>query len=459
MTWTNSFFLILTLTITTTCFLCLWELGKEKWERDGWISLACHLLYGIIFFSVIPAVYVIIMWRAENSDGSTVGVAFEMTRRMEMVTVVCGFSWIAGMVLFSLKYIVDEIFLFSLQFRCMPGRKHEKEILKQCCENLGIRRKFRLYQDFRICVPMINGILRPQIYLPDAKIFNDQDLMCIFYHELTHYRHADVFFKKLTVIARCIHWFNPIIRKKLDRAISVYSEAYCDSTVCGKSYVETKSYCIVLLKALQLSSEKAPYMAVGLCESENEIEERIRRIGRIRKQRRRNRGVAVFLAVFVLVTGSITSFATGWGIVRVHEQLYNATVIEVEENLDVDEQLEYTTWGDFRGKVTEGTVKKEKIEIDPKSNFTRMEWTLAPNEIVVSPAFYMEAEDEIWLAISVDLKDKKIRGGIVGDNGEKRYVEDTELLWHGFSLREDGKYRIFIENISSVPILVYGFYD
>ena len=142
-----------------------------------------------------------------------------------------------------------------------------------------------------------------------------------------------------------------------------------------------------------------------------------------------------------------------------HEQLYNATVIEVEENLDVDEQLEYTTWGDFRGKVTEGTVKKEKIEIDPKSNFTRMEWTLAPNEIVVSPAFYMEAEDEIWLAISVDLKDKKIRGGIVGDNGEKRYVEDTELLWHGFSLREDGKYRIFIENISSVPILVYGFYD
>ena len=202
-----------------------------------------------------------------------------------MVTVVCGFSWIAGMVLFSLKYIVDEIFLFSLQFRCMPGRKHEKEILKQCCENLGIRRKFRLYQDFRICVPMINGILRPQIYLPDAKIFNDQDLMCIFYHELTHYRHADVFFKKLTVIARCIHWFNPIIRKKLDRAISVYSEAYCDSTVCGKSYVETKSYCIVLLKALQLSSEKAPYMAVGLCESENEIEERIRRIGRIRKQR------------------------------------------------------------------------------------------------------------------------------------------------------------------------------
>ena len=376
-----------------------------------------------------------------------------------MVTVVCGFSWIAGMVLFSLKYIVDEIFLFSLQFRCMPGRKHEKEILKQCCENLGIRRKFRLYQDFRICVPMINGILRPQIYLPDAKIFNDQDLMCIFYHELTHYRHADVFFKKLTVIARCIHWFNPIIRKKLDRAISVYSEAYCDSTVCGKSYVETKSYCIVLLKALQLSSEKAPYMAVGLCESENEIEERIRRIGRIRKQRRRNRGVAVFLAVFVLVTGSITSFATGWGIVRVHEQLYNATVLEVEENLHVDEQLEYTTWGDFRGKVTEGTVKKEKIEIDPKSNFTRMEWTLAPNEIVVSPAFYMEAEDEIWLAISVDLKDKKIRGGIVGDNGEKRYVEDTELLWHGFSLREDGKYRIFIENISSVPILVYGFYD
>ena len=121
--------------------------------------------------------------------------------------------------------------------------------------------------------------------------------------------------------------------------------------------------------------------------------------------------------------------------------------------------MEYTTWGDFRGKVTEVTVKKEKIEIDPKSNFTRMEWTLAPNEVVMSPEFYKDSGSDVWISFLVEPRDVNVRGGIIEANGERRYIEDKEELWNVFILREGGSYRMFVENVSDFSIQIYGFYE
>ena len=56
MTWTNNFFLILTLTVTASCFLGLWSLGEKKWEKDGWTALASYLLYGVVLLHLVPVV-------------------------------------------------------------------------------------------------------------------------------------------------------------------------------------------------------------------------------------------------------------------------------------------------------------------------------------------------------------------------------------------------------------------
>lgn len=61
MTWTNNFFLILTLTVTASCFLGLWSLGEKKWEKDGWTALASYLLYGVVLLHLVPVAYIIIM--------------------------------------------------------------------------------------------------------------------------------------------------------------------------------------------------------------------------------------------------------------------------------------------------------------------------------------------------------------------------------------------------------------
>ena len=94
MTWTNNFFLILTLTVTASCFLGLWSLGEKKWEKDGWTALASYLLYGVVLLHLVPVAYIIIMRSMVNSDGSMVGIAFEMTGKVEKITGFSGFCWI-----------------------------------------------------------------------------------------------------------------------------------------------------------------------------------------------------------------------------------------------------------------------------------------------------------------------------------------------------------------------------
>lgn len=77
--------------------------------------------------------------------------------------------------------------------------------------------------------PMLVGLLRPQLILPELEL-SQEELEGVFSHELTHWRHRDLWIKWLAALAVCVHWFNPAARllaERLDRDC----ELYCDQTV------------------------------------------------------------------------------------------------------------------------------------------------------------------------------------------------------------------------------------
>ena len=153
------------------------------------------------------------------------------------------------------------------------------------------------------------------------------------------------------------------------------------------------------------------------------------------------------------------TYATSYGIVEFHEEIYNATVIEIEDNKEKADMTEYIMQEPFPGKIKEGTIEKEKMETDPNSNFSRIEWKLEPGEVIVSPKFVKIEEENISMSFFLEPEDIKIRGGIIDKKGMKYYIEEKELLWHDFDLKECGDYQVFIENISDVSIQIYGFYN
>lgn len=77
--------------------------------------------------------------------------------------------------------------------------------------------------------PMLVGLLRPQLILPELEL-SQEELEGVLSHELTHWRHRDLWIKWLAALAVCVHWFNPAARllaERLDRDC----ELYCDQTV------------------------------------------------------------------------------------------------------------------------------------------------------------------------------------------------------------------------------------
>ena len=77
--------------------------------------------------------------------------------------------------------------------------------------------------------PMLAGLLRSRLILPELEL-SQEELEGVLSHELTHWRHRDLWIKWLAALAVCVHWFNPAARllaERLDRDC----ELYCDQTV------------------------------------------------------------------------------------------------------------------------------------------------------------------------------------------------------------------------------------
>ena len=58
--------------------------------------------------------------------------------------------------------------------------------------------------------PMLTGFFKPTILLPNKEIPEDE-MALILEHELTHYKHKDLYINLLGTLAVSLHWFNPIV--------------------------------------------------------------------------------------------------------------------------------------------------------------------------------------------------------------------------------------------------------
>lgn len=78
------------------------------------------------------------------------------------------------------------------------------------CERLGLRQRIPLRQTPEADGPMLVGLVHPVLLLPKSGI-PLADAPLILRHELTHAKHKDVLCKMVFLLARCVHWFNPVV--------------------------------------------------------------------------------------------------------------------------------------------------------------------------------------------------------------------------------------------------------
>ncbi|MDR0916265.1 MAG: M56 family metallopeptidase [Oscillospiraceae bacterium] len=160
----------------------------------------------------------------------------------------------------------------------------------------------RVYRNALAPTPMLIGLFRPVIVLPDAR-YSAAQLENILRHEMAHHRRRDIAVKWLSVFAGAVHWFNPMVylaRRELDRAC----ELACDEAVIAKLDADGKQrYGDTLIAVAADKRIPAGVLSATMCEEKRALKERL---GAIMKNKKRTVRALVISAILLIAAVSAT---------------------------------------------------------------------------------------------------------------------------------------------------------
>ena len=158
--------------------------------------------------------------------------------------------WGLGAALFALYHLLGT---WAFQHRLLRwSRTPDGEIAQiygKVQRELGLKKAPRLRVSRRADSPMLTGLFRPRLILPDQS-FGPQELGFILRHELTHYRRHDLWYKLMVLSANAVHWFNPLVYL-LAREAAKDMELTCDAAVvAGADAGARRAYSETLLASV-----------------------------------------------------------------------------------------------------------------------------------------------------------------------------------------------------------------
>ena len=140
-----------------------------------------------------------------------------------------------------------------------------------------MERKPKLFRSAHVATPMLLGLRRPLIVLPDGQ-FSEESARNVLCHELTHYRRGDLYVKWVFVVIASLHWFNPLMplfRRELDRVC----ELSCDENVLARMEPsKRRSYGETLLDLAENRALPAGVVATTFAAEKRALKERLEQI-------------------------------------------------------------------------------------------------------------------------------------------------------------------------------------
>jgi beta-lactamase regulating signal transducer with metallopeptidase domain len=180
------------------------------------------------------------------------------TNRMKEIFNVLSLIWLIGVIAFILMAVI----IYRITMRHLDeGIKIDDntKILEKCKKQLNIKNQVDVYESHFINTPIVSGIFKTKIMIPNN--LNPDILEYVFIHELSHIIRKDNIWKLLTILAVCIHWFNPFAW--LFFFVSERDmESACDYKVLKNiSDNKRKNYALALIELAD--NQRTPFPALG----------------------------------------------------------------------------------------------------------------------------------------------------------------------------------------------------
>lgn len=167
--------------------------------------------------------------------------------------------WTIGFLFFGARGLID---VLSMQRWNRESRlANDLPIFQQTLSHLGISRKVDLRIHPRLTSPVVSGLIRPRIYLPESSTtWSPDTLKMALLHELGHVQRRDLWMATLAHFVCVLHWFNPAVWW-LRRTFLSQCEYACDAHLVKKG-TDPKIYANALCDVAQSAS--APPLSLAM---------------------------------------------------------------------------------------------------------------------------------------------------------------------------------------------------
>lgn len=242
-----------------------------------------------------------------------------------------------------------------------------RELLGKLCTEQGCGAKVMLCRNRLIKSPMMTGFFRPVILLPAVPV-SDGDLAIVLRHELTHYRRHDLWYKLLLVLARSIHWFNPLVwlmLREADRDL----EITCDEAVVKGTPPEFRqSYCEAILRLMRSGMNRQALLSTSFSGGKKVLKRRFTTV--LNCKIRRGGAILAVMLLATLCTAVLVSCTYEGDMPAPSEagQQEPAVQLPVVTGPDENGQFPSISDDDFERWVTRGepdTVKPDDSAVTP----------------------------------------------------------------------------------------------
>lgn len=206
--------------------------------------------------------------------------------------------WLLGMIIFfgwqGEKY---RNFLLNLNRNSRSIRDAKiLEVYYDACKEMNIKKRPEIFLCGILPSPLCVGFFRQKIYLNHEEYKSDQ-LSYILKHELVHCKRRDIWYKVLLLLAKGIHFFNPVVHWMVHLAQRDI-EYSCDSLVLQKcSLSQRQDYGLTILDSIRQGGQTNP-ISTSFHGNKEELKVRIDHIFDMRKKKR---GTLLLLTLLLLV--------------------------------------------------------------------------------------------------------------------------------------------------------------
>ena len=221
----------------------------------------------------------------------------QMPSLYQMLAVV----WLAAAALYGLyKLLGSYIVQRELKRWSMPVPDKSLEMnYQKLCRKMKVSHPPKLWMNAKVTTPLLTGLLRPRIYLPSDR-YTWKELELLLSHELSHYRHHDLWYKLILQLVCIVYWFNPLLhwmRREADQDL----EFLCDERIMKDGAHEERMQYNYLLAQTAAQRRNFYGLSTGFNGSLADIKKRMVNIMRAGKLKKGKFITFCFLAVFVFM--------------------------------------------------------------------------------------------------------------------------------------------------------------